>query len=82
MDTPRSTIADKLDFARRDLLDLGLRNTLLNYRLSKRRGVEVVDSNANEVFQRLVTEERPLHFIPAPEKEAIPSKELNRNNFP
>src|SRR5262245_2234356 len=40
-----STIATRLDAARRDLLDLGLRNTLLNYRPLRSRGVEVVDES-------------------------------------
>ncbi len=53
-----------LETARRDLLDLGLRNALLNYRPLRTRGVEVVDEKPAEVFRLLVKEEKRLTFLP------------------
>jgi very-short-patch-repair endonuclease len=53
-----------LDIARRDLLDLGLRNTLLNYRPLRAKGVEVVDEKPREIFRLLVREEKALTFLP------------------
>jgi len=44
---PKLTVA--LEVARRDLLDLGLRNTLLNYRPLRAKGVEVVDETDHSV---------------------------------
>src|SRR5262249_10479625 len=52
------------DRARRDLLDLGLRNSLLNYRTPKARGVEVAQRRSAEVFTWLVRDRRQLSFIP------------------
>ena len=52
-----------LEIARRDLLDLGLRNTLLNYRPLRSKGVEVIDERPVEVFRLLVKEEKSLTFL-------------------
>src|ERR1017187_1465898 len=52
-----------LEIARRDLLDLGLRNTLLNYRPLRSKGVEVIDETPVEVFRLLVKEEKSLTFL-------------------
>src|SRR5258708_955266 len=58
------SIAERLDAARRDLLDLGLRNTLLNYQLRKSRGVQVIDRMSAEVVQWLLADHRSLEFEP------------------
>jgi very-short-patch-repair endonuclease/DNA polymerase III delta prime subunit len=66
-----SPIAARLDKARKDLLDLGLRNPLLNYRLLKTRGLRLLSPNAAEIFRYLVLEERSLSFLSAaPEDDA------------
>jgi len=57
-------IADQLDRARRDLLDLGLRNSLLNYRTPKTRGVEVAQRRSSDLFTWLVQDRRELPFMP------------------
>ena len=44
-------IAQRLEVSRRELLDLGLRNPLLNYRLLRARGLEVVDEIPALVFR-------------------------------
>src|ERR1017187_9508503 len=59
-----TNISETLEIARRDLLDLGLRNTLLNYRPLRTKGVEVIDEKPVEVFQLLVKEEKSLTFLP------------------
>jgi len=53
--------------ARKDLLDFGLRNPLLNYRLLKTRGLEVPETSPAEVFRLLVTEGAELSFLPVEE---------------
>lgn len=65
-----SPIAAQIDQARKDLLDLGLRNPLLNYRLLKTRGLRLLSPNAAEVFRCLVLEERKLKFLPAVAEDA------------
>src|SRR4249919_2063970 len=63
----QKAIAAQLDLARRDLLDLGMRNSLLNYRTPKTRGVEVTHRSSANVFTWLVNEDRELSFIPIPD---------------
>lgn len=55
-------IAELLLKARIDLLDLSLRNPLLNYRSSTRRGVEIVDEKSAQVFDALMVQEGSLRF--------------------
>ena len=63
------TISASLDKARKELLDLGLRNSLLSYKPSKTRGIEVADCDSAQVFGWLVAEPRPLPFFSVPDKE-------------
>ena len=49
-------ITTRLKSSRTDLLDLSLRNPLLNYRPSTRRGIEVIDEKAAQIFSFLVVE--------------------------
>ena len=58
------SVAGKLEQSRRDVLDLSLRNSLLNFRPSRRWGVEVVDELSPEVFRNLVDKRRVMYFIP------------------
>ncbi len=62
-------IDQKLEAARQELLDLGLRNKLINYQLLKTRGVEVVDELPKQVYKVLVESERQMSFLPAPDPE-------------
>ncbi len=56
----------RLDQARQDLLDLSLRNTLLNYQSLRTRGAEMTGAVPAEIFRLLVTEGRSLAPRPAP----------------
>ncbi len=64
-----NSVEKQVNIARNELLDLSLRNTLINYRALKSRGVEVVDELPAQIFRLLVSESRALSFLPAPEKE-------------
>ena len=70
MGGPLSSLAQKLESARKDLLDLGLHNPLINYRPLKSRGVEIVDEVPVQVFDLLVTQSKNAYFLPAPETPA------------
>jgi very-short-patch-repair endonuclease len=62
---PASTnLTSALEVARRDLLDLGLRNPLLNYRLLRARGLDITGEKSAEVFRILVREEKRMTFLP------------------
>jgi very-short-patch-repair endonuclease len=58
MNTPpekiREGLAAALDAVRKELLDLGLRNPLLNYRALKSRGLEFQGARGADTFQALV----------------------------
>ena len=54
-----------LESWRRELLDLGLRNPLLNYRLLKARGVWVVDELSAEIYTILVQQQQTMSFAAA-----------------
>ncbi|MBV8878902.1 MAG: DUF4011 domain-containing protein, partial [Planctomycetaceae bacterium] len=55
-------IADRLKASRLDLLDLSLRNPLLNYRSSTRRGLDIVDEKSAQVFSFLVVDRGGFRF--------------------
>ena len=58
----------KLEASRRELLDLTFRNSLLNYRPLRARGVEVVDGEPTETFTALVREGKSLPFAASQEE--------------
>jgi very-short-patch-repair endonuclease len=55
-------IAARLKASRLDLLDLSLRNPLLNYRPSSRRGLDIIDEKSAQVFSFLVVDGGSLKF--------------------
>lgn len=67
-----SAIRSEIEKSRRDLLDLGLRNTLLNYRPLKSRGLELVDEVPREVFRILVADGRPMSFLASEAAAELP----------
>ena len=60
------SILAQIDEARKELLDLSLRNPLLNYRPLRARGLEVVGESAVQVFGTLVSEGKPMSFLARP----------------
>lgn len=64
---PSSALASRLDASRQELLDLGLRNPLLNFRPSKAQGVTVVREEAAQVLDLLVRQGKTMYFTAAPE---------------
>ncbi|MDE0086432.1 MAG: DUF4011 domain-containing protein, partial [Candidatus Poribacteria bacterium] len=55
-------INNQLELARERLLDLTLRNRLLNFRPSNRRSIKIVDEIPREIFEILVLKERLMDF--------------------
>ncbi|MFL2908046.1 MAG: DUF4011 domain-containing protein, partial [Limisphaerales bacterium] len=58
------SIQDHYEAARKELLDLGLRNSLLNYRHSSARGVRVQGESSVEIYDLLVRGEKEMTFVP------------------
>ena len=72
-----SGLASRLDKARKDLLDLGLRNSLLNHKTPKTRGVDVVGVSSAAVFEALVAQRTSLavlHDGAAPTGGSLPTR--------
>ncbi|MBT9392106.1 DUF3320 domain-containing protein [Hymenobacter sp. NST-14] len=65
-----TALAARLEAARQELLDLGLRNPLLNFRPLAARGVTVVGEQAAAVLDILVRRGRPMSFAALPEAPA------------
>jgi hypothetical protein len=63
------SLSEELERFRAKLLDLGLRNPLLNYRVSKRRTLELIDEDPDEVYRRLVVQEKPMTLLHDPDQE-------------
>jgi len=61
-------IVDRLQSARRDLLDIGTRNRLINTPRSSGRStrLEIADELSEEVFRHLVAERKAMSFLPRP----------------
>ncbi|ARU58955.1 DNA/RNA helicase [Oleiphilus messinensis] len=61
------SIKQQIEFARRELLDMGLgTNPLLNYR-SNAKSVDIVDEIASQTFDILINENKSMYFLPLPE---------------
>ncbi|MCI0900507.1 MAG: DUF3320 domain-containing protein [Chloroflexi bacterium] len=63
------SVGAKLEAARRDLLDLGMRNPLLNYRLLRSRGAGLQGHTPQEIIHALAEEERAAVLVPEPGSE-------------
>ena len=62
-------IQREIEQARQKLLDLGLRNRLINFRPTKRRTIKVVEESPREIYDILVLKNRSMSFRAA-EKQA------------
>lgn len=73
-------ILTKLNSSRKELLDLGLRNPLLNYRTRVKK-IDVVDELSKEVLRILIDDRKTMSFSPIPEKYLGEEGELLGNLF-
>lgn len=64
----QETILSRLESSRKELLDLGLRNPLLNYRTSKARGLHIIQEKSIFIFDILVRQNKAMTFLGVPEK--------------
>ena len=56
------TVAEHLEDARKKLLDLTLRNRLINYRPTKARTLKIINENPLDIYEILVLKEKSLKF--------------------
>jgi hypothetical protein len=71
----QETIQSRLAASRKELLDLGLRNPLLNYKLTKGKGVHIVDEKAAAVYDILVRQQKAMTFLALREGQLFPEGE-------
>ncbi|MEO6631067.1 MAG: DUF4011 domain-containing protein, partial [Mucilaginibacter sp.] len=64
----QETILSRLEASRKELLDLGLRNPLLNYKASKARGLHMVQEKSVYIYDILVKQNKSMTFLGMPEK--------------
>lgn len=60
----------QVEALRKKLLDLSLRNRMLNYRPSKRIGVSIVGEESRHLFSILVEENKKMTFVGKPERRS------------
>ncbi|WP_214073033.1 DUF3320 domain-containing protein [Mucilaginibacter sp. dw_454] len=68
----QETIQSRLASSRKELLDLGLRNPLLNYKLTKGKGLHIVDEKAEAVYDILVRQQKAMTFLALKEGQTLP----------
>lgn len=60
-----TTVEEQLEEARRNLLDMSLRNKLLSFKVLKRSTAEVVDEVPSQIYDELVLKENTMSFFPS-----------------
>lgn len=65
----QETILPKLEASRKELLDLGMRNTLLNYKIPKARGLHIVQEKSPSIYDILVKQAKAMTFLGRPGKD-------------
>jgi hypothetical protein len=71
----QETIQSRLDSSRKELLDLGLKNPLLNYKITKGKGVHIVDEKAEFIYDILVRQQKAMTFLALKEGDSFPEGE-------
>lgn len=66
----QETIQGKLEASRKELLDLGLRNPLLNYKTPKGKGLKIVKERSADIYDILVRQGKAMTFLPAKDEIA------------
>src|SRR5262245_23407045 len=59
-------IVRQLQAARQNLLDLTMRNRLLNFRPTKLKTIQLIDTMPAEIYNSLVLREKAMEFLPRP----------------
>ena len=75
------SILSKIESSRKDLLDLSLRNPLLNYRTLRARGVETIDADPASVFRNLARDGKKVSFVPEDAEEEPTPARRGRSNL-
>ena len=77
----QESIAKKLEIARKELLDLGFRNKLINHKLLRSKGIQVDDELSDQLYNILVEKGKKMYFDPATEDEVEMDQEITGELF-
>lgn len=75
-------IEKQLEIARKSLLDLTLRNRLINFKPTKKSTIQIVDEKPAEVFNLLVINENTMSFKPGKDHESENQSETAKESEP
>ncbi|MBM4241204.1 MAG: DUF3320 domain-containing protein [Euryarchaeota archaeon] len=73
VDSRRTTIQKQFEVLRKNLLDLSMRNQLLNFRPTT-RSIEIINSGPGDIYHSLVLAENKLQFLPKKDTDRGESK--------
>jgi len=76
-----SQIDRQVEEARSRLLDLSLRNRLINFKPSSRRSIRILSSNPAGIYDRLVLEERAVGFSPRQNEHSVEAGATAENSI-
>lgn len=65
----QDTILARIEASRKELLDLGMRNPLLNYKANIARGLHIVQEKSASIYEILVKQNKIMSFLGRPGKE-------------
>jgi hypothetical protein len=63
------SIQAKLEASRKELLDLGLRNPLLNYKTPNGKGIKIVQEKSEFIFDILAKQNKAMTFLGVPDRK-------------
>ena len=63
------SVLDKFQNSRIELLDLGLRNSLLNHR-KKAKQIRIIDELSDQIYKIIITEGKTMTFLPVDEEDS------------
>ena len=65
---PMTEIDDKIEFWKKQLLDLGRRNRLISYKETKNSNIKIIRPNYDDLYKKLVISRKQLRFPYTPPK--------------
>ncbi len=77
-----TTIQSSIKTARQDLIDIGLKNPMLNYRTRKIAGLEIVEEGSSEVYNILVRQNKKMEFLANKELDKVGNPYFTEIPFP
>ena len=62
-------VSVKVDKWKKALLDLTMRNRLINFRTSKTSNLMLIKPSSSEIFNKIVVQEKEMNFVPIPPED-------------